>query len=131
MTDWLRSRRPGNGVEVNALETRFAARHHPLTLVEAKMEPPDRSGKRRQIATTNLPPFVAHSCRNLPPLVAILMMDALLLNFVRLSCPPNIRRWSGGSPPVRPLQSPGSCPAKVRRLAGESPGDVQAAARNI
>jgi hypothetical protein len=35
MTDWLRSRRPGNGIEVNALEKGFADRHHPFTLVEA------------------------------------------------------------------------------------------------
>ena len=35
------------------------------------MEPPDRSGKKRQIATTNLPPFVARSGRNLPPFAAI------------------------------------------------------------
>jgi hypothetical protein len=36
MTDWLRSRRPGNGDEVNAWEIRFARRHHPLTLVEVR-----------------------------------------------------------------------------------------------
>lgn len=35
MSDWLRSRRPGNGDAVNALETGFEDRHHPLTSVEA------------------------------------------------------------------------------------------------
>jgi hypothetical protein len=34
MTDWLRSRRPGNDEAADTLETCFADRHHPFTLVE-------------------------------------------------------------------------------------------------
>ena len=35
MSDWLRSRRPGNGDKVGSLLIGFADRHHPLTSVEA------------------------------------------------------------------------------------------------
>jgi hypothetical protein len=70
MTAWLRSRRAGNGGEVNGLEIGFADRHHLLTVVEVNAGPQNRSGKRRQRTCRFLSPLVSGSCRSLPPFAA-------------------------------------------------------------
>jgi hypothetical protein len=71
MTDGLRSRRPENGDEVNALETRFADRHHLLTVVEVKSGSPKWGVKKRPKAATDLPQYAAFYPWQLPPFTAI------------------------------------------------------------
>jgi hypothetical protein len=71
MTDWLRSRRAGNGDEVSALEMGFADRHHPLSSGLRKKPGQNRGGKKRQKAATNLPQYAAFCHWQLPPFTAI------------------------------------------------------------
>jgi hypothetical protein len=90
MTDWLRSRRAENGDEVNALKTLFTDRHHPLTSVEARAGPQNRSAKKRQKAAMNLPLFVAFGHWQLSQFAAFCRFQFNATK--RLSTPVNISR---------------------------------------
>jgi hypothetical protein len=53
------------------LKALIVGRHHPLTVSNAEKCADAMSGKRRQVAATNLPQFAARTEEILPPFAAI------------------------------------------------------------
>jgi hypothetical protein len=90
MTDWLPLRRAGNDDAADSLGIGFATRHHPLTSVEVRADPENRSGKKRQKAAMNLPLFVAFGHWQLSQFAAFCRFQFNATK--RLSTPVNISR---------------------------------------